>query len=225
MIYPCAYFVTGAENLEKLDHISKKLRLAPGERLLDIGCGWGGLLIWAAGHYGISGVGVTLSRPQAELARKRAAEAGQAQRLEFRVEDYRDIAGEGEFDKIVSVGMYEHVGLANLPRYFAAMARLLKPGSLMLNHGITAADRDGRAHGPQGGEFIDRFVFPGGEVPHISREAPDAVTLDAGGGDRCLARGFEAAHPMHEGRRAVRAQILDVENFQAGAGDLVERRG
>jgi len=174
MVYSCAYFMTGAEDLDtaqeqKLDHICKKLRLAPGERLLDIGCGWGGLLIWAAQHYGISGIGVTLSRPQSELARERAAEAGLAERLEFRIADYRDIAGEGEFDKIVSVGMYEHVGLANLPRYFAAIARLLKPGGLMLNHGITAGDRDGRAQGPPGGEFIDRFVFPGGAVPHISR--------------------------------------------------------
>jgi len=174
MVYSCAYFINGTEDLDtaqeqKLDHICKKLRLAPGERLLDIGCGWGGLLIWAAGHYGVSGLGITLSRPQAELARERAAEAGLAERLEFRVADYRDIAGEGEFDKIVSVGMYEHVGLANLPRYFATMARLLKPGGLMLNHGITAGDRDGRAQGPPGGEFIDRFVFPGGELPHISR--------------------------------------------------------
>jgi cyclopropane-fatty-acyl-phospholipid synthase len=174
LVYSCAYFLTGAENLDtaqeqKLDHICQKLRLSPGERLLDIGCGWGGLLIWAAEHYGIAGVGISLSRPQAELARERAAEFGLAERLEFRVEDYRDIAGEGEFDKIVSVGMYEHVGLANLPLYFATIARLLKPGGLMLNHGITAGDSDGRAQGPPGGEFIDRFVFPGGEVPHISR--------------------------------------------------------
>jgi cyclopropane-fatty-acyl-phospholipid synthase len=83
----------------------------------------------------------------------------------LRVEDYRDIVGEGEFDRIVSVGMYEHVGIADLPLYFAATARLLKPGGLMLNHGVTAADRDGRAQGPPGGEFIDRFVFPGGELP------------------------------------------------------------
>jgi cyclopropane-fatty-acyl-phospholipid synthase len=164
MVYSCAYFMTGAEDLDtaqeqKLDHICKKLRLAPGERLLDIGCGWGGLLIWAAGHYGISGVGVTLSRPQAELARQRAAEAGLAERLEFRVEDYRDIAGEGEFDKIVSVGMYEHVGIANLPLYFATIARLLKPGGLMLNHGITAGDPDGRAQGPPGGDFITASCF------------------------------------------------------------------
>ena len=174
MVYSCAYFMTGAEDLDiaqeqKLDHICRKLRLAPGERLLDIGCGWGGLLNWAAAHYGISGVGVTLSRPQAELARERAAQSGLTERLGFRVADYRDIAGEGEFDKIVSVGMYEHVGIANLPRYFATIARLLKPGGLMLNHGITATDREGRAQGPPGGEFIDRFVFPGGELPHISR--------------------------------------------------------
>jgi cyclopropane-fatty-acyl-phospholipid synthase len=174
MVYSCAYFVTGAEDLDtaqeqKLDHLCRKLRLSPGERLLDIGCGWGGLLIWAAAHYGISGVGVTLSRPQAELARDRAAAAGLGERLEFRVQDYRDIPGADEFDKIVSVGMYEHVGIANLGHYFAAIARLLKPGGLALNHGITAGDRDGRAQGPPGGEFIDRLVFPGGEVTHVSR--------------------------------------------------------
>ncbi|MBO0739577.1 MAG: class I SAM-dependent methyltransferase, partial [Alphaproteobacteria bacterium] len=140
MVYSCAYFTTGAEDLDtaqeqKLDHLCRKLRLAAGERLLDIGCGWGGLLCWAAVHYGVSGVGITLSRPQAELARERAAQQGLGGRLEFRVQDYRDVAGEGEFDKVVSVGMYEHVGIANLPAYFAAVARLLKPGGLVVNHG------------------------------------------------------------------------------------------
>ncbi len=174
MIYSCAYFMTGAEDLDtaqqqKLDHLCRKLRLRPGERLLDIGCGWGGLLCRAAANYGISGLGITLSPPQCDEAQKRAAAQGLADRVEFRVADYRDLAGPAQYDKIVSVGMYEHVGIANLPLYFAAIARLLKPGGLVLNHGITAADRDGRAQGPLGGEFIERFVFPGGEVPHISR--------------------------------------------------------
>jgi cyclopropane-fatty-acyl-phospholipid synthase len=174
MVYSCAYFVTGEEDLDtaqeqKLDHICRKLRLKPGERLLDIGCGWGGLLCWAASKYGVRGVGITLSEQQRVYATEWIRAAGLAHDVEIRLQDYREIAGEALFDKIVSVGMYEHVGIANLPRYFAVIGRLLRPAGLVLNHGITAGDRDGRAQGPPGGEFIDRFVFPGGEVPHISR--------------------------------------------------------
>ncbi|MBN9561003.1 MAG: class I SAM-dependent methyltransferase [Alphaproteobacteria bacterium] len=174
MVYSCAYYRTGSETLDaaqeqKLDHICRKLRLAPGLTLLDIGCGWGGLLHWAAARYGISGVGVTLSERQYEYARARIAAAGLADRVEIRLQDYRDVPGEARFDRIVSVGMYEHVGIANLPTYFGGIARLLKPGGVALNHGITMSDRDGHAGGPPGGEFIDRYVFPGGELPHISR--------------------------------------------------------
>ncbi len=174
MIYSCAYFRTGAEDIataqeQKLDHICRKLRLKPGDRLLDIGCGWGGLLRWAARQHGVTGVGVTLSRQQHEYAQARAAAEGLADRVEFRLQDYRDVPGEGSFDKIVSVGMYEHVGIANLPLYFATIARLLAPGGVALNHGICVTDRDGHADGPPGGEFIDRYVFPGGELPHISK--------------------------------------------------------
>ena len=174
MIYSCAYFADGGEDLDtaqeqKLDHICRKLRLAAGERLLDIGCGWGGLVCWAAKHYGIEAVGITLSPAQSEEALERARAQGLAGQVEIRIADYRDIAGSAEFDKIVSVGMYEHVGTQNLPAYFALIARLLRPGGLFLNHGIAAAERDGQALGPPGGEFIDRFVFPGGELPHLSR--------------------------------------------------------
>jgi cyclopropane-fatty-acyl-phospholipid synthase len=174
MVYSCAYFVSGEEDLDtaqeqKLDHLCRILRLKPGERLLDIGCGWGGLICWAAKHYGVEAVGVTLSEPQVEEARARIAAAGLAGRAEARLQDYRDVPGEAVFDKIVSVGMYEHVGLNNQPLYFATIARLLKPGGLALNHGITSGDRDGRGQGPPGGEFIDRHVFPGGELPHLSR--------------------------------------------------------
>lgn len=173
MIYSCAYFRTGEEDIDaaqaqKLAHICAKLRLADGDRLLDIGCGWGGLLIWAAQHHGVRGVGVTLSRAQAELAEARVAEAGLRGRVEIRLQDYRDIPGAACFDKVVSVGMVEHVGTANLPAYFAAIARLLKPGGLLLNHGITTADRRGHTQGPPGGEFIDKLVFPGGELAHVS---------------------------------------------------------
>ncbi len=180
MIYSCAYFVTGAEDLDtaqqrKLDHICRKLRLGTGQRLLDIGCGWGGLLCWAASHYPIEGVGITLSDQQFAYAKERVGEQGLAGRIEIRREDYREAAGEAQYDRIVSVGMYEHVGIANLPLYFATAARLLRPGGLFLNHGIAAAQRDGQVQGPPGGEFIDNFVFPGGELPHISRVLYEAA--------------------------------------------------
>lgn len=174
MVYSCAYFRTGVEDIhtaqrQKLDHICRKLRLAPGERLLDIGCGWGGLLRFAAKNYGVHGVGVTLSKNQHAYARERIAHDGLAERIDIRLEDYRDIAADRPFDKIVSVGMYEHVGAENYPIYFKRIDGLLKPGGMLLNHGIVATDAEGRAQGPPGGEFIDRYVFPGGSVPHLSR--------------------------------------------------------
>ena len=174
MMYSCAYFGNGTETIDraqerKLDHICRKLRLRPGERLLDIGCGWGGLLRWAAQHHGVSGVGVTLSREQHDYARARIAAEDLSDRVEVRLQDYRDIGEPEGFDKVVSVGMYEHVGIRNLAGYFSGMRSLLKPGGIALNHGITAGDPDGHATGPAGGDFIDRYVFPGGEIPHLSR--------------------------------------------------------
>jgi len=173
MIYSCAYFHTGTEDIDtaqrqKLTHICRKLRLAPGERLLDIGCGWGGLLRFAALRYGISGVGVTLSAEQNHYAREWIAAEHLVRRVEIRLQDYRDVQGAACFDKIVSVGMYEHVGLAHHRLYFDTIARLLKPGGILLNQGIVASDPDARAQGPPGGEFIDHHVFPGGELPHVS---------------------------------------------------------
>jgi cyclopropane-fatty-acyl-phospholipid synthase len=175
MVYSCAYFPTGAESLDaaqeaKLEHICRKLRLKPGERLLDIGCGWGGLLRYAAGHYGVEALGVTLSEPQAELARRRIAEAGLGDRCRIEVRDYRDLAPEVPFDKVVSVGMFEHVGRAQLPTYFATAYRLTRPGGLFLNHGIAAADTSAERHQWlmqaiwRPGAFIQRYVFPDGEL-------------------------------------------------------------
>src|SRR6185312_3719816 len=174
MVYSCAYFERGDEDIDtaqeqKLDHICKKLGLRPGERLLDIGCGWGGLLEFAAENYGVRGVGVTISRNQYDHAAARIERRGLAGQVEIRLQDYRDLTGEAEFDKIVSVGMYEHVGHANLPRYFAGLHRLVKPNGLVLNHGITTTDPRGVSRGLAGGSFIDRFVFPGGELPHIAQ--------------------------------------------------------
>jgi len=174
MIYSCAYFRRGDEDIDtaqeqKLAHICRKLRLRPGERLLDIGCGWGGLLQFAARRYDIEAVGVTNSRAQFETARTRMAAAGLDARVEIRNEDYRDIAGRARFDRIVSVGMYEHVGAGNWRPYFASIERLLKPGGLLVHHGIITTDPDGKAQGPPGGEFIDRYVFPGGALANLPR--------------------------------------------------------
>ncbi len=174
MTYSCGYFPTGTEDIDaaqeaKVDHICAKLRLAPGERVLDIGCGWGGLLARAGQRHGISGVGVTNSPAQQEHASDLIGKAGLGERIEIRLQDYRDVADAQPFDKIVSVGMYEHVGVDNLAAYFGCIDRLLKPGGILLNHGIITTDPEGRPQGPPGGEFIDRHVFPGGELTNLSR--------------------------------------------------------
>jgi cyclopropane-fatty-acyl-phospholipid synthase len=173
MVYSCAYFKTGEETLElaqeqKLDHICRKLRLQPGERFLDIGCGWGALVMHAAGRYGVKALGITLSKNQHALASERIKAAGLQDQCEVRLQDYRDLAGEGVFDKIASVGMFEHVGLKNLPVYFGAIRRLLAEGGIVLNHGITSIDPDSRSVGLGGGDFIGKYVFPHGELPHLS---------------------------------------------------------
>jgi len=173
MVYSCAYFRTGEEDIhaaqaQKLDHICRKLRLEPGDRFLDIGCGWGALVRWAAKHYGVDATGITLSKNQHALANERIAAEGLGERCRVLLQDYRDVPGEAVFDKIASVGMFEHVGLKNLPVYFGAIRRLLKDGGVAMNHGITAIDPDSRAVGLGGGEFIGKYVFPHGELPHLS---------------------------------------------------------
>ncbi|MDR3016412.1 MAG: cyclopropane-fatty-acyl-phospholipid synthase family protein [Delftia acidovorans] len=171
MVYSCAYFENGDEDLataqrKKLDHILTKIRLQPGQRLLDIGCGWGALVLRAAQHFGAHCVGVTLSRNQFEAATERVRAAGLADRIEIRLQDYRDV--QGRFDRITSVGMFEHVGRRNLPMYFARMRELLADDGLALNHGITSTDAEVGATALGGGAFIDRYVFPDGELPHLS---------------------------------------------------------
>jgi cyclopropane-fatty-acyl-phospholipid synthase len=173
MVYSCAYFDSPERDLAsaqvaKLDHVCRKLRLAPGESLLDIGCGWGAMAIHAAKHYGVKAVGITLSTNQHALATERVRAAGLSDRVEIRLQDYRDVPGDGVFDKISSIGMFEHVGLKNLSAYFATVKRLLKPGGVAMNHGITSADPESRSVGLGAGDFIDRYVFPDGELPHVS---------------------------------------------------------
>ena len=164
LVYSCAYFSSPRDTLEvaqerKLDLLCRKLCLRPGERLLDIGCGWGSLVLHAASRYGVRAVGVTLSEPQAQLARERARAQGLEGQVEIRIADYRELA-DGPFQKIASVGMYEHVGRAELGNYVRTVNRLLAPGGLFLNHGIA------RLHSapPEADTFISRYVFPDGEL-------------------------------------------------------------
>jgi cyclopropane-fatty-acyl-phospholipid synthase len=171
MVYSCAYFETLDDTLDqaqrnKLDHICRKLRLASGERFLDIGCGWGALVCWAARNYGVRAHGVTLSREQFDYAQQRITTEGLGDRVSVELRDYRDLAGEAIFDKVSSVGMFEHVGLANLPIYNATVRRVLRPGGLFLNHGITH-DEEGWKPSVDT-EFINRYVFPDGELDTVS---------------------------------------------------------
>ena len=181
MVYSCAYFEQGDETLEaaqlrKIDHILTKVRLQPGQRLLDIGCGWGALVIRAAGAFGARCVGITLSQRQFELATERVQRAGLQDRVEIRLQDYRDV--QGPFDRVTSVGMFEHVGLDYLQAYFTRIRELLVDDGWALNHGITSSDANDGETALGGGRFIDRYVFPQGELPHISTVLR---TMQAGG--------------------------------------------
>lgn len=170
MVYSCAYFETGAEDLaeaqqKKIDHILTKLDLRPGHTLLDIGCGWGALVLRAAQKFGATCVGITLSKNQHELACERVREAGLEERISIRLLDYRDV--QGQFDRITSVGMFEHVGLKNLPLYFSTINRLLADDGLAMNHGICTTNTDHSTARFGAGEFIEQYVFPHGELPHV----------------------------------------------------------
>ncbi|MGC2459153.1 MAG: cyclopropane-fatty-acyl-phospholipid synthase family protein [Gallionellaceae bacterium] len=171
MVYSCAYYENEEQGLEqaqrnKLDHICRKLRLKPGERLLDIGCGWGALICWAAEHYGVNAHGITLSQNQHDHAQRTIKQRGLERKVTVELLDYRDLQGEAEYDKLVSVGMFEHVGLKNLPTYFAIACPLLKPGGLFLNHGITSDE--GGWKKSVSTEFINRYVFPDGQIETVS---------------------------------------------------------
>ncbi len=190
MVYSCGYWDDGVQTLDgaqvaKIDYTLRKVRLRPGERLLDIGCGWGALVMRAAQQFGAHALGVTLSRRQHEEAQRRIAESGLADRVRVELRDYRDLRGE-TFDKIVSVGMVEHVGRERLATYFRTAYGALRDGGLFLNHGIAQQSRDGKGYRASG--FIDRYVFPDG----------DLVSVDA------TLRGAEAAG----------FEIRDVENLR-----------
>jgi len=173
-LYSCAYFRDSGMPLAqaqqaKLDHICRKLMLRPGERFLDIGAGWGGLLLWAAEHYGVRAHGITLSHNQHAHVNELIAQRGLTGRVTMELLDYRELPEDEPYDKIASVGMVEHVGRAMLPAYFEKIQRLLRPGGLLMNHGITAGGTRNTQLGAGLGDFIERYIFPGGELVHVSK--------------------------------------------------------
>ncbi|GAB7042461.1 MULTISPECIES: class I SAM-dependent methyltransferase [Catenuloplanes] len=219
MVYSCAYWPSADATVEraqhdKLDLICRKLGLRPGQRMLVVGCGWGSLAVHAARHYGVSVVGVTISREQAELARKRVAEAGLTELVEIRLQDYREIGAE-RFDAISSVGMAEHVGTATYAEYAAILFHLLRPGGRLLNHQIGARHTSAAATGDKP-TFINRYVFPDGELVPL----PVTATLIENAGFEI--RDVEALRPHYA--LTLRAWVTNLETHWdeavtlAGAG-------
>ena len=170
MVYSCAYFRDTKQSLveaqrDKLDYLCRKLRLQPGQTLLDIGCGWGALALWAARHYGVQVHGITLSREQQQFAQERVHAAGLEDHVHIELLDYRDLDSKTQYDRVISVGMFEHVGVKNYPVYFGAVRRVLKPDGLFLNHGITS--ENGWQRTPLT-RFMNHYIFPDGELARIS---------------------------------------------------------
>lgn len=169
MVYSCAYFSGEEQSLDKaqqdkLDYICRKLRLTPGETLLDIGCGWGALVCWAAREYGVKAHGITLSEQQAVYANTRIKKEGLEDQVTVELRDYRDLPDDARYDRVVSVGMFEHIGVTNFPLYFKTIKRILTPGGLFLNHGIT---NDTGWQDTPITHFINSYVFPDGELTRI----------------------------------------------------------
>jgi cyclopropane-fatty-acyl-phospholipid synthase len=222
MVYSCAYYETGAETLEeaqvaKFEHICRKLRLQPGERLLDIGCGWGGLIQYAVSHYGVLATGITVSQAQAELAIARIAAAGLADRCHVELRDYRAITDLPPFDKVASVGMAEHVGESQLSAYFEQAWRLLRPGGLLLNHCITKDRPDPRSVASlltwREGDFTRKYVFPDGEL------VPLDALIRAGLGTGFEVRDVESLREHYA--RTLREWVRRLEGAQADVIALV----
>ena len=173
MVYSCAYYRNDADTLDaaqlqKLDHICRKLRLGAGERFLDIGCGWGALLFHAAERYGVEATGITLSQNQFDHVTREIAARGLSGRVHVELRDYLDLPEDSAFDKVASVGMFEHVGVRRFPEYFGKIYRVLKPGGLALNHGITLNSVDAPNLGSDISDFVEDYVFPGGQLTHVA---------------------------------------------------------
>ena len=217
LVYSCAYFERGDEDLataqlKKIDHILTKIRLQPGQTLLDIGCGWGALVRRAAQKFGARCVGITLSRQQFDWARESVRQAGLSHLVEIRLQDYRDVRG--YFDRITSVGMFEHVGLKQLKPYFRKIAGLLTDGGIVMNHGITSTDSMSREVRFGVGEFIDQYVFPHGELPHIGLVL--MTMQDAG---------LEPLDVENLRRHYARTCAIWAENFERHAAEVVQLAG
>jgi cyclopropane-fatty-acyl-phospholipid synthase len=217
MVYSCAYFEHPQMSLEeaqaaKLDRICRKLKLSSGETLLDIGCGWGALMHWAVARYGVKAHGITLSEEQLVYNQQRIAEAGLEDSITVEVLDYRDLPAEPRFNKIVSVGMVEHVGLQNYPAYFQHALAALKPGGLFLNHGIASGDVWNQSS--IGEQFIDRYIFPDSQLTPVSTQLAVAE-----------ANGWEIVDV--DGWRLHYAKTLRcwVENFTAAFDQISEKIG
>jgi cyclopropane-fatty-acyl-phospholipid synthase len=180
-VYSCAYYRDIGMSLaqaqeSKLDHICRKLMLKPGEKFLDIGAGWGGLLLWAAENYGVDATGITLSRNQHAHVNRLIEEKGLKGRVRMELRDYRELNGNVAYDKIASVGMFEHVGQVNMVAYFGKIRSLLKPGGLAMNHGITSGNLEPGQLGAGMGDFIEKYIFPGGELLHVSQVLRELAT-------------------------------------------------
>ena len=173
MVYSCAYFSAEGDSLadaqaKKLDHICRKLRLAPGETFLDIGCGWGALIFWAAQNYGVTATGITLSKHQFDHVTREIAARGLEGRVRVMLQDYQDLPEDVLYDKIASIGMFEHVGPRRYDKYFGKIYRVLKPGGFVLNHGITLNILGAQSLGSGIGDFVEEYVFPGGQLAHVA---------------------------------------------------------
>jgi cyclopropane-fatty-acyl-phospholipid synthase len=173
MVYSCAYFSAEGDSLadaqvKKLDHICRKLRLAPGETFLDIGCGWGALIFWAAQNYGVTATGITLSKHQFDHVTREIAARGLEGRVRVMLQDYQDLPEDVLYDKVASIGMFEHVGPRRYDKYFGKIYRVLKPGGFVLNHGITLNVLGAQSLGSGIGDFVEEYVFPGGQLAHVA---------------------------------------------------------
>jgi cyclopropane-fatty-acyl-phospholipid synthase len=218
MVYSCGYFTDFANGIDqaqadKLEHICRKLRLKPGERLLDIGCGWGAMLIHAVKNHGVIGHGVSLSEAQTELARQRIRAEGLEDRITIEVKSYLEL--DGSFDKISSIGMFEHIGLANHDAYFDAVHRLLNPDGIYLHHAITKRmKRGGRTRKSPEYEALVKYIFPGGEV--------DAIGMTVGNME---AHGFYVHDVENLREHYARTCRLWAERLQARFGEAITEVG